>query len=184
MVAVVKPTAPTFLFDDFEPWLESDPTSDPNMMRTWCGLEIIFCPFVFKHKTLNLNQGYRHQANIVSRGYSQQLQQNYLNLLLSFIGRRRHILGGKSAINSKCLAWRLTAVQSCKRNNLTFYVLWLGWRHHASHCFNQRAPHSISILWFWHGSFVVCFYCFGMIGWSQGRVPAHRKNSLITRTLM
>ena len=29
-------------------WLGSDPVSDPNMMRTWCGLKIIFCPFVFK----------------------------------------------------------------------------------------------------------------------------------------
>ena len=79
-------SAQACLFDDIEPWLESDPTSDPNMMRTWCGLEIIFCPFVSKHKTLNLNQGYPHQANIVSSGYSQQVQHNYLNHLVSFRG--------------------------------------------------------------------------------------------------
>ena len=63
-------------------WPQLWPQYDANLM--WLGN--YFLSFCFKHKTLNLNQGYRHQANIVSSGCSQQLQQNYLNILVSFRG--------------------------------------------------------------------------------------------------
>ena len=138
------------------------------MMRTWCGLEIIFCPFVFKHKTLNLNQGYRHQANIVSRGYSQQLQ-NYLNLLVSFIGRRRHILGLKSVINSKkmsVLALDCSTDYRAAREIIWYFLFSLGWRHHASHC---TATINIPYPYYGFDTAGHLWFVFIVLGWSAGR---------------